>query len=286
VNYYERHLGDYTKDTAHLSMVEHGAYTLLLDRYYSTEQGIPADQAHRVARARSRDEKAAVDAVLAEFFTLKDGIWVNGRAEEEIQRATARINAAQANGKNGGRPKKMKTGTQAKPGGFPPGSENVTQQKALHTPDTIHQTIKEARTERGARDVDVDFDVGDAKPTPGGIICRALKAEGITSVNPGHPTLLALLDAGATEAEFLGLVGKARDKRDPFAYLLGALASQREEAALRAKGLHHGAMPEADDRKARQLETAALMTGGAAPPQRPPRPQPMDVVDVTSRLLG
>ena len=30
MNYYERHLGDYARDTAHLSMMEHGAYGLLL----------------------------------------------------------------------------------------------------------------------------------------------------------------------------------------------------------------------------------------------------------------
>lgn len=86
MNYYEHHLGDYAKDTAHLTMLEHGAYRLLLDRYYGTEAGIPADQAHRVARARSRDEKAAVDAVLGEFFTLANGVWINKRAEEEIRR--------------------------------------------------------------------------------------------------------------------------------------------------------------------------------------------------------
>ena len=84
MNYYEHHLGDYAKDTAHLSIMEHGAYRLLLDRYYGTEAGIPADQVHRVARARSREEKAAVDAVLMEFFILHDGIWINNRAEREI----------------------------------------------------------------------------------------------------------------------------------------------------------------------------------------------------------
>jgi uncharacterized protein YdaU (DUF1376 family) len=31
VNYYERHIGDYLKDTAHLSLLEHGIYTRLLD---------------------------------------------------------------------------------------------------------------------------------------------------------------------------------------------------------------------------------------------------------------
>lgn len=86
MNYYERHLGDYAKDTAHLSMLEHGAYGLLLDRYYGTESGIPNDQAHRICRARSRDEKAAVDAVLNEFFFLVDGVWKNNRAEEEIKK--------------------------------------------------------------------------------------------------------------------------------------------------------------------------------------------------------
>ena len=59
MNYWERHIGDYARDAGHLSMLEHGAYTLLLDRYYSTEQPIPKDQAHRICRARTRDEKLA-----------------------------------------------------------------------------------------------------------------------------------------------------------------------------------------------------------------------------------
>ncbi len=86
MNYYERHLGDYARDTAHLSVLEHGVYTLLLDRYYATEQPIPAEQAHRVARARAQDERAAVDAVLGEFFKLVDGAWRNARADAEISR--------------------------------------------------------------------------------------------------------------------------------------------------------------------------------------------------------
>lgn len=90
MNYYEHHLGDYAKDTAHLTMLEDGAYRRLLDRYYGTEQGIPADQAHRIARARTREEKAAVDAVLEEFFTLDDGVWKNSRAEEEIAKFAAK----------------------------------------------------------------------------------------------------------------------------------------------------------------------------------------------------
>lgn len=89
INYYERHLGDYARDTGHLSMLEHGAYGLLLDRYYATEAPIPDAQVYRIARASSKQERAAVDAVLAEFFHLVDGAWVNRRAAAEIERYQA-----------------------------------------------------------------------------------------------------------------------------------------------------------------------------------------------------
>lgn len=157
MNYYERHLGDYARNAGHLSMLEHGAYTLLLDRYYVTEQPIPADQTYRVARAKTRDERAAVDAVLAEFFTLVDGAYVNTRTEEEIEKARRKIETSRNNGRGGGRPKKnppeTRQDTHQKPGGFSLGSENGTQSKALQTPDTKHQTPEEGslRSPSGVR---------------------------------------------------------------------------------------------------------------------------------------
>jgi len=105
MNYYERHLGDYARDTGHLSLIEHGVYTLLLDRYYATEKPIPSNQAYRMARARTRAEKRAVDAVLEEYFILQDGLYHNARADAEIERKNIRSTANQENGKKGGRPK-------------------------------------------------------------------------------------------------------------------------------------------------------------------------------------
>lgn len=137
MNYYERHLGDYARDTAHLTLIEHGAYSVLLDRYYTTEEGIPADQAHRVARARSKEEKQAVDTVLSEFFDLVDGVWIKGRVQEEIIKAQTKIKAAKENGKRGGRPRNNPDETKEKPTGLFLGSENKTQEKAHQTPDTI-----------------------------------------------------------------------------------------------------------------------------------------------------
>src|SRR5690242_10703802 len=85
MNYYERHLGDWVKDTAHLSMMEHGAYNLLVDRYYGSEQPIPNEDRYRHGRAKTDEERAAVDFVLREFFRLDDdGMWRKGRIEEEI----------------------------------------------------------------------------------------------------------------------------------------------------------------------------------------------------------
>lgn len=234
MNYYEHHLGDYARDTAHLSMLEHGAYRLLLDRYYATEKGIPADQAHRLARARTREERDAVDSVLAEFFVLTDGVWCNRRADEEVAKAQIKITAAQANGKKGGRPKKNPTTTQEKPSGFPAGSENETQPKAHQAPSTKHQTPLTSTESISTEEA--------PEPTEAARVCLALKAFGITA-NPSHPLLLTLVQAGATPQEFVDAAPAADGKRDPFAYLLSVVQGRRQDAAEAAKGLHKGAMP-------------------------------------------
>ena len=247
MNYYERHLGDYSKDTAHLTMIEHGAYGLLLDRYYSTETGIPADQVHRIARARTKEEKAAVDIVLKEYFKLIDGIWINIRAEEEIAKANVKIYAAKENGKRGGRPKKSNIGseneTQQKPSGLFIGSENETQQKAHQTPDTRHQSPKD--TPEITRD---DFPVTrEGSPSPAGLACKAMIDSGINpaSVNPSHPDLLALIEAGSTEQEFADSAREAAARgKASFSYVLGMVRNRRAESRVIPSGSQKGPKPE------------------------------------------
>lgn len=86
MNYYEHHLGDYSKDAGHLSMIEHGAYRLLLDAYYTREGPLPTDRkaCHRLARATSKVERDVVDTVLEEFFVLSDDGWRHTRCDKEI----------------------------------------------------------------------------------------------------------------------------------------------------------------------------------------------------------
>jgi uncharacterized protein YdaU (DUF1376 family) len=40
MNFYKHYLGDYARDTKGLSLIEHGAYRVLLDHNYATEEPI------------------------------------------------------------------------------------------------------------------------------------------------------------------------------------------------------------------------------------------------------
>src|SRR5687768_14538354 len=108
VNYYERYCGDYQRDTAHLSLAEHGAYTMLLDTYFSVEKPLPKDlpSLYRVCRAMTRVEQQAVKTIAEQFFPVSgiDGLRHNHRADREIAKARPKIEAARINGRKGGRP--------------------------------------------------------------------------------------------------------------------------------------------------------------------------------------
>lgn len=104
MNYYRRYVGDYLRDTPRLSMIEHGAYNLLLDYYYAEERPIPLDrdEVYLMVRAMTPADRKAVDKVLSTYFTREEDGYHNARADHEI--AVSRT--ARTNGKGGGRPPK------------------------------------------------------------------------------------------------------------------------------------------------------------------------------------
>lgn len=87
MHYYSHHVGDYHRDTAHLSILEHGVYRLLMDSYYSTERPLPSDHAVlcRIVRAVSKAEREAVMMVTALFFVNNDGFLKHNRIERELE---------------------------------------------------------------------------------------------------------------------------------------------------------------------------------------------------------
>ena len=88
MNYYEHHLGDYLRDTAHLSMIEDGAYRRLLDAYYIRETPLPQkiSDVMRLVRAQNKSDRDATETVLREFFTETPNGWTHSRCEQEISR--------------------------------------------------------------------------------------------------------------------------------------------------------------------------------------------------------
>jgi uncharacterized protein YdaU (DUF1376 family) len=88
VNYFEHHIGDYDKDTSHLTACEDGIYCRLIRRYYNTEAPLPNNLPliERLVRAHSKDERKAVGAMLREFFQLADDGWHHVRCDKELAR--------------------------------------------------------------------------------------------------------------------------------------------------------------------------------------------------------
>lgn len=100
MNYYRRYVGDYLRDTARLSILEHGAYNLLLDYYYAEERPIPLglDEVYRMVRALMPEERRAIQKVLSTFFTKGPDGWRHKRVDAEIATAQACIAKQRASG--------------------------------------------------------------------------------------------------------------------------------------------------------------------------------------------
>lgn len=181
MNFYPHHIGDYMTATAHLSWLEDMAYRRLLDLYYSREQAIPLDpnQACRLIRASSKDERKAVETVLAEFFQQTPEGWKHGRCEAEIAKAKEAAERARNNGKKGGRPAKEKPSenpqeTQPVISGMPeksnskaPNTNPITNTKEIpHTPQAGQksgaialQTYLDACKQKNAKPIPEDDSV-------------------------------------------------------------------------------------------------------------------------------
>jgi uncharacterized protein YdaU (DUF1376 family) len=85
MHYYKRNLGDYAKKTGRLTMLQHGAYTLLIDSCYDRETFPTLELALEWTWASTESEIEAVKFVLSRFFTLdKDGQYVQDRILQEL----------------------------------------------------------------------------------------------------------------------------------------------------------------------------------------------------------
>jgi uncharacterized protein YdaU (DUF1376 family) len=101
MNFYKRFIGDYAADTRHLSVIEHGAYTLLLDFYYSTEKNLPHDVLKFMV-PRTEEERVAFCSVLTQFFTHTKRGYSHTRCAKEIKNYKVKIETYRVSGRKGG----------------------------------------------------------------------------------------------------------------------------------------------------------------------------------------
>ena len=113
MHYFKKNIGDYAKKTGRLSMLQHGAYTLLIDSCYDRERFPTLDDAIEWTWASSKEEIEAVEFVLRRFFVLEDGVYVQSRIREEIAEyhAKATTNKRIADEREAKRKAKDTTGT-------------------------------------------------------------------------------------------------------------------------------------------------------------------------------
>lgn len=92
------YVGDYLRDTGHLSAAQHGAYCLLLFHYWA-RGGLPPDdhQLSNITRL-SWDEWQASKPILQAFFF--DG-WKHKRLEVELRRVAEKTAKARLAGEKG-----------------------------------------------------------------------------------------------------------------------------------------------------------------------------------------
>lgn len=118
--WYPRYTGDYAKKTKHLTMLEHGAYNLLLDHHYSTAQPLNCvkqcssnaksngelipdhSRIYRICGAITKDEQQAVDNVLSMFFILTDDGYINKKTIETLEKQTVSHQKRVESGRLGG----------------------------------------------------------------------------------------------------------------------------------------------------------------------------------------
>lgn len=144
MNYYERHIGDWIKDTVSLSMLEDGAYNRLIDQCYQTEKPLPLDRKEifRAARAISKAEKDAVLYVLGKFFVETTDGFVQKRVELELVRYQEKKNKAQASANARWNKDKSVSDQHANASNSHDASDMRThsERNALQSPDTSNQS--------------------------------------------------------------------------------------------------------------------------------------------------
>jgi uncharacterized protein YdaU (DUF1376 family) len=98
MHYYEHNIGDYRKDTSHLSLLEHGIYRQLIDTYYLSESPLTSDldKLMRTHSIRNTEEMLSFSNVLNDFFELTEEGYIHKRCDDVIAKYHGKSDKARA----------------------------------------------------------------------------------------------------------------------------------------------------------------------------------------------
>lgn len=133
MHYYQFNIGDYVKDTQHLTEMEDLAYRRMLDLYYRSESELPGSVEEIARLIRMRSHCDCIALVLQEFFERTATGYANSRVEKEISAFKAKSEKAKASAKS----RWSKNNNLQNANALPTQSEG----NANHKPLTINQYI-------------------------------------------------------------------------------------------------------------------------------------------------
>jgi uncharacterized protein YdaU (DUF1376 family) len=214
MHYYQHHIGDYRKDTSHLSLLEHGIYRQLLDLYYITEKPLDA-KALRLICARTDEEQATALQILEEFFIKKGNKYYHTRCDDEIIFYHGKKTKATASAKIRWSKNKDLNDANA--------LQADSEGNANHKPITNNQE---------------PLTTNQQPSLTGGEICaeivKVYKQNNIApiDVSAHNPTFTKLVEANATVDEFIYAINVAISKKikKPFSYAMEVLVTERDKA--------------------------------------------------------
>ena len=280
MNYFEFYGGDYLRDTTRLSLTDHGVYLRLLIAYYAEEEPLPAahGELYTIAGATSAADKAAVRKVADKYFPVgDDGVRRNGRADEEIAKASGRMDA-QPSDRKSSQAERAKRYRDRRAAMFTLLRDNGVVLEFNASAEELEAAVMALASRNGRdeqRDVkrddsrderdDVRRDVTASRPqtpdptkeplaastpsvgtsrgapTDAGRACLLMRQAGCPTTNPSHPHLLAALGEGVT-SETLGdaaAEGVSLGKSNPFTWAIATARSRHAEALKQPTGGTH-----------------------------------------------
>jgi len=98
MHYYQFNIADYRKDTAHLSLVEHGIYRTLIDQYFLNEQPLTLNlnMLMRETCARSEQEKDSFMYIIEKYFEKTSEGYAHKRCIFELNKVYSKSDKAKA----------------------------------------------------------------------------------------------------------------------------------------------------------------------------------------------